>query len=80
MKFLKHDAKLAQPSRHPSNSKAGRRIAAASSPIRKVIPFTAEQLAWNARVDAKKAAKKNPKPIDKIDPNAWAFENGLESF
>lgn len=83
MTTTKHDAALARPSRHTANSKMGRQIAAASSPLNIGKPLTAEQIAWNAQVDAKKAAKKAPKVFDEstpVDPNAWAFKNGLESF
>jgi hypothetical protein len=45
--------------RHTGNSKAGRRIAAANSLRSSAISeLTQEQKDWNARVDAKKAAKK----------------------
>jgi hypothetical protein len=46
--------------RHTANSKAGRRIAAASSSLNmgSVSTLTKEQRDWNARVEEQKKAKK----------------------
>lgn len=63
--------------RFPSSSKMGRQIAA-NVPVREQGELTKEQKEWNAEVDARKKQKAFAKRI--VDPNAWAFEHGLESF
>lgn len=51
-----------QPRRFTGNSKAGRQIMSANSPIRaNGFGLTQEQRDWNAQVEAKKAAKKAAK-------------------
>ena len=67
--------------RHTPNSRTGRSmINIGKEPAGNL---TKEQLEWNARVDAVKREKEERKWATKlpkqIDPNAWAFENGLES-
>ncbi len=65
--------------RHTPNSRTGRSmINIGKEPAGNL---TKEQLEWNARVDAVKRDKEERKLAAKrVDPNAWAMKNGLESF
>lgn len=68
--------------RSTPNSKRGRQMNNIGREPERTL--TAEQIAWNKAVDEKKALKKLAnKGISEstaIDPNAWATNNGLESF
>lgn len=59
-KFKSKEPKMATGiHRSTGNSKKGRQIAAATSPLRTaIVPLTKEQQEWNARVEARRAEKK----------------------